>query len=82
MQNCLNAAEKIRGDKQLCRRITVFIRTSPFNKNRKYYSNGKTIDLPIATSNSIELIKNAKKALNAIYKSGYHYQKVGIILVQ
>ena len=77
---CLNAAEKIRGDKQLCRRITVFIRTSPFNKNREYYSNGKTIDLPIATSNSIELIKNAKKALNAIYKSGYHYQKVGIIL--
>ena len=27
---CLNAAEKIRADDQLCRRITVFIRTSPF----------------------------------------------------
>ena len=77
---CLNAAEKIRGDKQLCRRITVFIRTSPFNKNRKYYSNGKTIDLPIATSNSIELIKNAKQALKNIYKPNYYYQKAGIIL--
>ena len=53
---CLNAAEKIRGDNQICRALTVFIRTSPFNKNRKYYSNGLTIDLPIATSISIELV--------------------------
>ncbi len=80
MTYCLNAAEKIRGDNQLCKRLTVFIRTSPFNKSRKYYSNAKTLDLPIATSNSIELVKNAKKALKIIYKKGYLYQKVGIIL--
>ena len=77
---CLNAAEKIRGDNQICRALTVFIRTSPFNKNRKYYSNGLTVDLPIATSNSIELVKNARKALKSIYKPGYYYQKAGIIL--
>jgi len=77
---CLNAAEKIRGDNQTCKSLTVFIRTSPFNKNRKYYSNGLTIDLPIATNNSIELVKNARKALKNIYKSGYYYQKAGIIL--
>ena len=77
---CLNAAEKIRGDNQTCRALTVFIRTSPFNKNRKYYSNGLTVDLPIATSNSIELVKNAKQALKTIYKPGYYYQKAGIIL--
>ena len=77
---CLNAAEKIRGDNQICKALTVFIRTSPFNKNRKYYSNGLTIDLPIATSDSIELIKNARKALKSIYKPGYYYQKAGIIL--
>ena len=77
---CLNAAEKIRGDEQVCRALTVFIRTSPFNKNRGCYSNSQTIELPIATSNSIELIKNARKALKYIYKPGYYYQKVGIIL--
>ena len=77
---CLNAAEKIRADDQVSKRLTVFIRTSPFNKNRKHYSNAHTIDLPIATSNSIELIKNARKALKNIYKTGYFYQKVGIIL--
>ena len=77
---CLNAAEKIRADNQVSKRLTVFIRTSPFNKNRKYYSNAETLDLPIATSNSIELIKNARKALKNIYKPGFFYQIVGIIL--
>ncbi len=78
--HCLNAAEKIRADDQIAKTITVFIRTSPFDKNRKYYSNSKTIDLAIPTSNSLELIKNAIKALNDIYKYGYSYQKAGIIL--
>ena len=78
--HCLNAAEKIRADDQIAKTITVFIRTSPFDKNRRYYSNSKTIDLAIPTSNSIELIKNAVKALTDIYKYGYSYQKAGIIL--
>ena len=78
--HCLNAAEKIRADDQIAKTITVFIRTSPFDKNKKYYSNSKTIDLAIPSSNSIELIKNAIKALTDIYKYGYSYQKAGIIL--
>ena len=78
--HCLNAAEKIRADDQVAKTITVFIRTSPFDKNRKYYSNSKTIDLAIPTNNSIELIKDAVKALTDIYKHGYSYQKAGIIL--
>ena len=78
--HCLNAADKIRADDQIAKTITVFIRTSPFDKNRRYYSNSKTIDLAIPTSNSIELIKNAVKALTDIYKYGYAYQKAGIIL--
>ncbi len=78
--HCLNAAEKIRADDQIAKTITVFIRTSPFDKNRRYYSNSKTIDLAIPTSNSIELIKNAVKALTDIYKYGYAYQKAGVIL--
>ena len=77
---CLNAAEKIRGDGQVCKRLTVFIRTSPFDKNKIYYSNVNTIDLPIPTSNSIELIKSAKKILKKIYKPNFFYQKAGVIL--
>jgi len=78
--HCLNAAEKIRLDNQATKRITVFIRTSPFQKNKNYYANSKDIDLPIRTNDSIELVKQALIALKYIYKKGYRYQKVGIIL--
>ena len=76
----MNAAEKIRSESQLTKSITISIRTSPFDKYRKYYSNSITVDLPIATSNSIELIKSAIEGLNQIYKYGYFYQKSGVTL--
>ena len=78
--HCLNAAEKIRHDNQTTKAITIHIRTSPFDKNRKYYSNSITIDLPIATSNSLELVGAAINGLKKIYKCGYFYQKAGITL--
>ena len=77
--HCLNAAEKIRSDNQTTKRITVFIRTSPFQKDKNYYANSKDIDLPVRTNDSIELIKQALIALQYIYRKGYKYQKAGII---
>jgi len=78
--HCLNAAEKIRNDNQTVKKITIFIRTSPFQKNKEYYANSKDIDLPIRTNDSIELVKQSLIALKSIYKKGYRYQKAGIIL--
>ena len=78
--HCLNAAEKIRSDNQTTKRITIFIRTSPFQKDKNYYANSKNIDLPIRTNDSIELVKQALIALKSIYRKGYKYQKAGIIL--
>ena len=78
--HCLNAAEKIRIDNQTAKKITTFIRTSPFQKDKNYYANTKNIDLPIRTNDSIELVKQALIALKCIYKKGYRYQKAGIIL--
>ena len=78
--HCLNAAEKIRIDNQTAKKITVFIRTSPFQKDRNYYANEKNIDLPIRTNDSIDLVRESLNALKYIYKEGYRYQKTGIIL--
>jgi len=80
--HCLNAAEKIRLDNQTTRRITVLIRTSPFQKDKNYYANSQDVDLPIRTNDSIELVKQALIALKYIYRKGYKYQKVGIILLR
>lgn len=78
--HCLNAAEKIRSESLLAKSITIFIRTSPFQKMEIHYSNSKTIDFPIATDNSIEIVKSAVFGLKSIFKKGYKYQKSGIIL--
>ena len=78
--HCLNAAEKIRSESLLTKSITIFIRTSPFQKMEIHYSNSKTIDFPIATDNSIEIVKSAILGLRSIFKKGYKYQKSGIIL--
>jgi DNA polymerase V len=77
---CLNASEKIRSESLVAKAITVFVRTSPFQRNFGYYSNAKTIDFPIATNNSIEIVKTAVTILETIFKNGYQYQKAGIML--
>jgi len=77
---CLNAAEKIRSEFLIAKSITVFVRTSPFQNKGIYYSNSKTIDFPMATNNSIEIVKTALIGLKDIFKQGYKYQKTGIIL--
>ena len=77
---CLNASEKIRSESLVAKAITVFVRTSPFQKNFDYYSNAKTIDFPISTNNSIEVVKTAVSILETIFKNGYHYQKAGVML--
>ena len=77
---CLNASEKIRSESLVAKAITVFVRTSPFQRNFGYYSNAKTLDFPIATNNSIEIVKAAVSILESIFKNGYQYQKAGVML--
>ena len=77
---CLNASEKIRSESLVAKAITVFVRTSPFQRNFGYYSNAKTVDFPIATNNSIETVKTAVSILESIFKNGYRYQKAGVML--
>ena len=76
----LNASEKIRSESLVAKSITVFIRTSPFQNRYGFYSNSKTIDLPMATNNSIEIVKTAVSGLETIFKNGYRYQKAGVML--
>ncbi len=76
---CLNASEKLRAENLIAKALTVFVRTSPFQKNFGYYSNSRTIDFPIATNNSIETVKAAISILENIYKKGYRYQKAGVM---
>ena len=71
--------DRLRSENLVAKALTVFVRTSPFQRNFGYYSNSKTIDFPIATNNSIETVKTAITILESIYKNGYRYQKAGVM---
>lgn len=47
------AAEKLRGEKQFCRHISVFIKTSPFAVNETYYGNIASEKLFLPTQDTV-----------------------------
>ena len=76
----VRAAEKLRSEKQKCSQVSVFIRTSPFNKNKPQHSDLKTIGLLTPTNDTRDILTAARKGLLPIFRLGYDYAKAGIIL--
>ena len=73
-------SEKLRRQNSCANIITVFIRTSPFNKSKIQYSNSRTITFSVPSNSSQEIIKYAITALKMIYKDGIEYKKAGVIV--
>jgi DNA polymerase V len=74
------AAEKLRRERQYCRHISVFLRTSPFAPHDPYYANSNSVRLMLATQDTRDVVAAAVKALEAIWRDGHRYQKAGIML--
>jgi len=74
------AAEKLRKQRGIAKRVSVFLSTNKFKKNEPQYGNFATTMLPIPTSYTPEIIKYALILIRSIYKEGYNYKKAGIIL--
>lgn len=74
------AAHKLRQQNSVCKRLSVFITTPPFQTDRPQYRNLYQIPLIYPSDNSVLLSKVAIKALNHIWKPGYAYQKAAVTL--
>lgn len=74
------AAEKLRGEGQHCRQISVFIKTSPFAGNEPYYGNLASEKLPVASRDSRDIISTAVRLLARIWVPGHRYAKAGVML--
>lgn len=74
------SAEKLRQEKQFCRRVAVFIATSAQTQvsQRRYHTTTKSLLLP--TQDSRDVIAAAVDGLQQIWEEGVAYQKAGIIL--
>jgi len=74
------AAEKLRGERQFCRHISVFIKSSPFAINEPYYGNVGTEKLLTPTQDTRDVIAAAVRALERIWKDDHRYAKAGVML--
>lgn len=74
------AAEKLRSRGLQAGAVQVFIATARHSEDRQY-SNSGTLTMAPPSSYSPELQSKARKILRSIFREGYRYQKVGILLL-
>lgn len=74
------AAEKMRGEHQFCRYISVFVKTSPFAAGEVYYGNSAATQLQVPTQDTRDIIGAATTCLDRIWEDGHRYQKAGVML--
>lgn len=73
------AAQKLRDQNSLASCMDVFLYSNRYHET-DYYYNSTTVVLPIATAYTPDLIEVGHKCLEQIYRQGYQYKKVGVIL--
>ena len=76
------AAEELREEKAVVKQLLVFMMTNRFKDNTPQYHPHVTVSLPVATSNTGELIHYALQAVKKIFKTGYKYKKAGVIFTE
>lgn len=74
------AAEKLRRQGLAANKLTVSLRTSPFDTTQERYANAASFVFPEATTDTAEMIRTARRGLKKIYKPGLAYQKAGVFL--
>lgn len=79
-QHAERAAEKLRGERQFCKHVAVFVKTSPFAVNETYYGNLASDNLLIPTQDTRDIIAAAVRALDRIWVNGHRYAKAGCML--
>ena len=76
----IRACEKMRNQNTRAQSIYVFLKTNKFNKGKQHHE-GMAFGLNTPCSDTSQIIKLAMSAVDGIYKSGYLYQKAGIMLL-
>lgn len=75
------AAEKLRAQNSLCKKIRVSIRTGMFNPEEARYANGALVELPYPTNDVRLMTKAATEAVNRLFRPGFKYSKAEVLLM-
>lgn len=74
-------AQKLREERSLACKLLVFVETNVHRVEDRQYRNTITMELPVPTNSTSELIRYALECMDRIYKSGYNYNKAGVIVM-
>lgn len=75
------AAEKLRAQGSVCKRMRVSIRTGMFNPDEAKYAKGALVELPYPTNDTLLLTRAATEAAGQVYRSGFRYSKAEVLLM-
>ncbi|QHB28157.1 DNA polymerase V subunit UmuC [Pseudomonas monteilii] len=75
------AAEKLRAQGSVCRRVQVSIRTGMFNPTEPKFANGIGCKLLSPTNDTREITKAALHGLELIYQPGFAFMKAEVLLL-
>ncbi|MDZ4840470.1 MAG: Y-family DNA polymerase [Bacteroidota bacterium] len=75
-----SCAAKVRKQRSCAGSIQVFVHTSRFRPDLPSYANKREVKLPVHTCSSSEFIEYATIALRSIFRPGFEYKKVGVIV--
>ena len=75
-----SCANTLRGQLSSAASVTVFATSNRFRDDLEQYSGIRTMKLPIASSDTVEITAAAMKLVDSIYRPGIMYKKAGVIL--
>ena len=75
------AAEKLRAQGSVCKRMRVAIRTGMFNPNEAHFAKGALVELPYPTNDTLLLTRAATEAVEQVFQAGYRYSKAEVMLL-
>lgn len=76
----VRAAEKLRHEERLARRVSIFLKTNRFNPSEPQYMPAPGAELPVPTDDTRTLVETTSRLLRACWKEGYRYMKAGVML--
>ena len=79
---CAHCARQLRMQKSVAQQLYVYAHTSAFRTDIEQHYLSELVTLPVATSNTQELISYALAAFRRAYRTGALYKKAGVVLLK
>jgi len=75
------AAEKLRAQGSVCKRMRVSIRTGMFNPDEAHHAQGALVELPYPTCDTLLMTRLATDAVARVFRPGFRYSKAEVLLM-